>query len=153
MCIRVACKCIFFCAYICVCGCIFAWLSIILCLVSKINVYIYISHAEVIWVELCTFFHSFLSYTYPRTNQAQCCLTLVIRWEPVCSTWYSLDKWKKSPNHIDRNVMLYFFSKIYGEQARFFDMEQVPRIKHKKRGLLSMVNNGSGMHGSQVELM
>lgn len=49
--------------------------------------------------------------------------------------------------------MLYFFSKIYGEQARFFDMEQVPRIKHKKRGLLSMVNNGSGMHGSQVELM
>ncbi|PVD27997.1 hypothetical protein C0Q70_10574 [Pomacea canaliculata] len=41
------------------------------------------------------------------------------------------------------------YSKIYGEQARFFDMEQVPRIKHKKRGLLSMVNNGSGMHGSQ----
>ncbi|KAK7494311.1 hypothetical protein BaRGS_00014414, partial [Batillaria attramentaria] len=41
------------------------------------------------------------------------------------------------------------YGMIYGDQARYFDMEVVPRIKHKKRGLLSMVNNGSGMHGSQ----
>ncbi|KAH9504712.1 Peptidyl-prolyl cis-trans isomerase-like 4 [Bulinus truncatus] len=41
------------------------------------------------------------------------------------------------------------FAKLYGEQARFFDMEVVPRIKHHKKGLISMVNNGSGMHGSQ----
>ena len=40
---------------------------------------------------------------------------------------------------------------MYGEQARYFDMEVSPRVKHKKRGLLSMVNNGSGMHGSQVK--
>lgn len=41
------------------------------------------------------------------------------------------------------------YGMVYGEQARYFDMEVAPRIKHKKRGLLSMVNNGSGMHGSQ----
>ncbi|KAK0064401.1 peptidyl-prolyl cis-trans isomerase-like 4 isoform X2 [Biomphalaria pfeifferi] len=41
------------------------------------------------------------------------------------------------------------FGKLYGEQARFFDMEVIPQIKHYKKGLISMVNNGSGMHGSQ----
>lgn len=42
------------------------------------------------------------------------------------------------------------FSKLYGDQARFFEAEKVPRIKHKKKGTVSMVNNGSGQHGSQV---
>ncbi|GFO40238.1 peptidyl-prolyl cis-trans isomerase [Plakobranchus ocellatus] len=41
------------------------------------------------------------------------------------------------------------FARLYGEQARFFDMEISPRIKHTRKGLVSMVNNGSGMHGSQ----
>ncbi|KAL2081878.1 hypothetical protein ACEWY4_021696 [Coilia grayii] len=41
------------------------------------------------------------------------------------------------------------FSKLYGDQARFFDSEKVPRIKHKKKGTVSMVNNGSDQHGSQ----
>ncbi|ESP02173.1 hypothetical protein LOTGIDRAFT_64187, partial [Lottia gigantea] len=41
------------------------------------------------------------------------------------------------------------FALIYGEQARYFEMETNPRIKHKKQGLISMVNNGDGMHGSQ----
>ncbi|KAL4649078.1 peptidyl-prolyl cis-trans isomerase-like 4 [Arapaima gigas] len=41
------------------------------------------------------------------------------------------------------------FCKLYGDQARFFDAEKVPRIKHKKKGTVSMVNNGSGQHGSQ----
>ncbi|XP_041355108.1 peptidyl-prolyl cis-trans isomerase-like 4 [Gigantopelta aegis] len=41
------------------------------------------------------------------------------------------------------------FAQLYGEQAKFFDMETTPRIKHKKHGTVSMVNNGSGMHGSQ----
>ncbi|KAM4772757.1 peptidyl-prolyl cis-trans isomerase-like 4 [Rhinophrynus dorsalis] len=41
------------------------------------------------------------------------------------------------------------FSKIYGDQARFFEAEKVPRIKHKKLGTVSMVNNGSDQHGSQ----
>ena len=39
---------------------------------------------------------------------------------------------------------------MYGEQAAFFEKELKPRIKHKKLGTLSMVNNGNDMHGSQV---
>ncbi|XP_053542247.1 peptidyl-prolyl cis-trans isomerase-like 4 isoform X2 [Ictalurus punctatus] len=42
------------------------------------------------------------------------------------------------------------FCKLYGDQARFFDAEKVPRIKHKKKGTVSMVNNGNEQHGSQV---
>ncbi|XP_048842534.1 peptidyl-prolyl cis-trans isomerase-like 4 [Brienomyrus brachyistius] len=41
------------------------------------------------------------------------------------------------------------FSKLYGDQACFFDAEKVPRIKHKKKGTVSMVNSGSDQHGSQ----
>ncbi|XP_075872483.1 peptidyl-prolyl cis-trans isomerase-like 4 isoform X2 [Nelusetta ayraudi] len=41
------------------------------------------------------------------------------------------------------------YSKLYGDQARFFEQEKVPRIKHRRRGTVSMVNNGSGQHGSQ----
>ena len=41
------------------------------------------------------------------------------------------------------------FEKLYGEQARYFEAEKKPRIKHVKRGTLSMVNNGDDHHGSQ----
>ncbi|XP_044144730.1 peptidyl-prolyl cis-trans isomerase-like 4 [Bufo gargarizans] len=41
------------------------------------------------------------------------------------------------------------FSKLYGDQASYFEPEKVPRIKHKKFGTVSMVNNGSDQHGSQ----
>ncbi|XP_068432920.1 peptidyl-prolyl cis-trans isomerase-like 4 [Clinocottus analis] len=41
------------------------------------------------------------------------------------------------------------YSKIYGDQARFFDLERAPRIKHRKKGTVSMVNNGNNQHGSQ----
>lgn len=36
-----------------------------------------------------------------------------------------------------------------GEAYRFFEAETVPRIKHTRAGLVSMVNNGHGAHGSQ----
>ena len=39
---------------------------------------------------------------------------------------------------------------IYGEQAKFFEAEIKPRIKHKKKGTVSMANNGDNLHGSQV---
>nr|XP_020022075.1 peptidyl-prolyl cis-trans isomerase-like 4 isoform X1 [Castor canadensis] len=42
------------------------------------------------------------------------------------------------------------FGQLYGDQASFFEAEKVPRIKHKKKGTVSMVNNGSDQHGSQV---
>ena len=37
------------------------------------------------------------------------------------------------------------FRVLYGEQARFYQAEQVPVIKHSKPGLLSMVNVGNDM--------
>ncbi|XP_074543452.1 peptidyl-prolyl cis-trans isomerase-like 4 [Halichoeres trimaculatus] len=41
------------------------------------------------------------------------------------------------------------YSKLYGDQARYFDSEKAPRIKHRKKGTVSMVNNGNDQHGSQ----
>ncbi|CAH1799286.1 unnamed protein product [Owenia fusiformis] len=41
------------------------------------------------------------------------------------------------------------FEQLYGDQARYFEMEKKPILKHKKYGTLSMVNNGNDMHGSQ----
>lgn len=47
-------------------------------------------------------------------------------------------------------MYVFLFRQLYGDQAMFFDAEKVPRIKHKKKGTVSMVNNGSDQHGSQV---
>ena len=41
-------------------------------------------------------------------------------------------------------------SLVYGDQARYFEMERLPKIKHKKLGCVSMINNDSDQHGSQV---
>ncbi|XP_046545008.1 peptidyl-prolyl cis-trans isomerase-like 4 [Haliotis rubra] len=41
------------------------------------------------------------------------------------------------------------FTRLYGDQARYFDIESNPRIKHRTKGTVSMVNNGNNMHGSQ----
>jgi len=38
---------------------------------------------------------------------------------------------------------------VYGDQAKYFDAEKVPKIKHKRAGMMSMVNDGNGFHGSQ----
>ncbi|XP_015930463.2 peptidyl-prolyl cis-trans isomerase sig-7 [Parasteatoda tepidariorum] len=44
------------------------------------------------------------------------------------------------------------FSTLYGAQAKYFDAELKPRMKHEKIGTLSMVNNGGNMNGSQFFL-
>ncbi|CAF1167252.1 unnamed protein product [Adineta ricciae] len=41
------------------------------------------------------------------------------------------------------------YQQLYGEQAKYFDMEKKPLIKHRKRGAISMVNNTNNQHGSQ----
>lgn len=41
------------------------------------------------------------------------------------------------------------FSMLYGDQAKYFDAELKPRLKHEKLGTVSMVNNGSNRNGSQ----
>uniref|UniRef100_A0A090X9X7 Peptidyl-prolyl cis-trans isomerase n=1 Tax=Ixodes ricinus TaxID=34613 RepID=A0A090X9X7_IXORI len=44
------------------------------------------------------------------------------------------------------------FAKLYGEQARYFEAERKPRLKHLKLGTLSMVSSEDGLHGSQFIL-
>lgn len=38
---------------------------------------------------------------------------------------------------------------MYGEQARFFEDELHPHLKHKKRGVLGMAGTGENSNGSQ----
>ncbi|KAK2581841.1 hypothetical protein KPH14_002307 [Odynerus spinipes] len=38
---------------------------------------------------------------------------------------------------------------VLGEEARYYEAEQMPKIKHDRSGLLSMVNCGNNMLGSQ----
>jgi peptidyl-prolyl cis-trans isomerase-like 4 len=44
------------------------------------------------------------------------------------------------------------YGQMYGDQAKYFDVEKKPLIKHRKRGAISMVNNGNNQHGSQFFL-
>jgi len=41
------------------------------------------------------------------------------------------------------------FCQLYGEQAKYYEAETIPRIKHTKQGLISMVNCGDNVLGSQ----
>ncbi|TMW55037.1 hypothetical protein Poli38472_013799 [Pythium oligandrum] len=41
------------------------------------------------------------------------------------------------------------YGQLYGEQARFFDDEVRPQLKHNKKGLLGMANTGPNTNGSQ----
>lgn len=41
------------------------------------------------------------------------------------------------------------FAFLYGDQGRFFEPEVIPKLRHSRKGLVSFVNNGSNMLGSQ----
>ena len=41
------------------------------------------------------------------------------------------------------------YGKVLGEQARYYEAEKMPKIKHDRVGLLSMVDCGNNMLGSQ----
>ncbi|KAK6728051.1 hypothetical protein RB195_005608 [Necator americanus] len=41
------------------------------------------------------------------------------------------------------------FSNLYGEQGRYFEKEDLPKMKHTRLGIVSFVNNGNNMLGSQ----
>ncbi|KAL3997797.1 Cyclophilin type peptidyl-prolyl cis-trans isomerase/CLD family protein [Acanthocheilonema viteae] len=41
------------------------------------------------------------------------------------------------------------FASLYGDQARYFEPEFVPKLRHTRIGIVSMVNNGANMLGSQ----
>lgn len=42
-------------------------------------------------------------------------------------------------------LYIFFFRLLHGENARYFETEVMPKIKHNKPGLLSMVNCGNNM--------
>lgn len=44
------------------------------------------------------------------------------------------------------------YGRLFGDQANFFEGEVLPKIKHSKRGLLSMASAGNNMFGSQFFL-
>lgn len=44
------------------------------------------------------------------------------------------------------------FGIVYGDKARYYEAEKLPKLKHTKPGLLSMVNCGDNMLGSQFFL-
>eukprot|EP00111_Clytia_hemisphaerica_P024163 TCONS_00071218-protein len=41
------------------------------------------------------------------------------------------------------------FASLHGLQAKYYELETKPRIRHQSRGTISFVNNGNNMHGSQ----
>ncbi len=43
------------------------------------------------------------------------------------------------------------YRKLYGDQARYYEAEVVPVLKHTKPGLLSMVNVGDNMYILEIE--
>jgi len=61
-----------------------------------------------------------------------------------------------SPNNFIFNFQFnnwtYVFSFIFGEKAKYYAGEQLPKIKHTRAGLISMVNCGDNMFGSQFFL-
>ncbi|EGT32782.1 CBN-SIG-7 protein [Caenorhabditis brenneri] len=41
------------------------------------------------------------------------------------------------------------YSDLYGEQGRYFEREDLPKMRHTRMGIVSFVNNGDNMLGSQ----
>ena len=41
------------------------------------------------------------------------------------------------------------YRQLYGEQARYFEGDLLPKLKHTSRGILSMVSAGDNIFGSQ----
>lgn len=44
---------------------------------------------------------------------------------------------------------IYWFDETKKARKKYFSAEKIPQIKHDKKGLVSMLNNGRDMHGSQ----
>ena len=46
---------------------------------------------------------------------------------------------------LNRYVNYFLFRKVYGDQAKYYEAENLPILKHTKLGVLSMVNVGDNM--------
>jgi peptidyl-prolyl cis-trans isomerase-like 4 len=45
------------------------------------------------------------------------------------------------------------FRILFGEQAKYFEDEIKPHIRHKKPGMLGMASTGPNLNASQVDLV
>nr|CAG4637158.1 EOG090X0971 [Ceriodaphnia reticulata]SVE73046.1 EOG090X0971 [Ceriodaphnia reticulata] len=102
-----------------------------------------------------------------ETTKGDLTVDLFIKERPkTCLNFLKLCKMKSYNfnrfHHVERNFLCQtgdptgtgrggqsIFGMLYGEQAKYYEAEQVPLLKHTKPGLLSMVNVGDNMLGSQ----
>jgi len=102
-----------------------------------------------------------------ETTKGDLTVDLYIKERPkTCLNFMKLCKLKYynfcSFHHVERNFLCQtgdptgtgkggdsVYGMLYGDQARYYEAEQVPILKHTKAGLLSMVNVGDNMLGSQ----
>jgi hypothetical protein len=50
-------------------------------------------------------------------------------------------------------IILYFLRYLYGDQARFFDDEIRPELRHSKTGTVAMASAGENCNASQVHCL
>nr|SVE91872.1 EOG090X0971 [Daphnia sinensis] len=102
-----------------------------------------------------------------ETTKGDLTVDLFIKERPkTCLNFLKLCKMKRYNfnrfHHVERNFLCQtgdptgtgrggesIFGLLYGQQAKYYEAEQVPVLKHTKPGLLSMVNVGDNMLGSQ----
>nr|SVE75865.1 EOG090X0971 [Daphnia hispanica] len=102
-----------------------------------------------------------------ETTKGDMTVDLFIKERPkTCLNFLKLCKMKQYNfnrfHHVERNFLCQtgdptgtgrggesIFGLLYGQQAKYYEAEQVPVLKHTKPGLLSMVNVGDNMLGSQ----
>ncbi|KZS06222.1 Peptidyl-prolyl cis-trans isomerase 4-like protein [Daphnia magna] len=102
-----------------------------------------------------------------ETTKGDLTVDLFIKERPkTCMNFLKLCKMKQYNfnrfHHVERNFLCQtgdptetgrggesIFGLLYGQQANYYEAEQVPVLKHTKPGLLSMVNVGDNMLGSQ----
>nr|SVE74783.1 EOG090X0971 [Daphnia carinata] len=102
-----------------------------------------------------------------ETTKGDLTVDLLIKERPkTCLNFLKLCKMKRYNfnrfHHVERNFLCQtgdptgtgrggesIFGLLYGQQAKYYEAEQLPVLKHTKPGLLSMVNVGDNMLGSQ----
>nr|SVE77109.1 EOG090X0971 [Daphnia lumholtzi] len=102
-----------------------------------------------------------------ETTKGDLTVDLFIKERPkTCLNFLKLCKMKRYNfnrfHHVERNFLCQtgdptgtgrggesIFGLLYGQQAKYYEAEQLPVLKHTKPGLLSMVNVGDNMLGSQ----
>ena len=83
----------------------------------------------------------FMSNWWPYRNRQR-------RWINIWVLYRFWQFWQFQDRHISNNCDICRI--LYGQQAKYYEAEQVPVLKHTKPGLLSMVNVGDNMYAHQI---